>query len=62
MALTEYKKLESINISKNYLSDVCAKNLAKMIEVNLNLKVLLAHYNRFMGKGGDFIAKAIQKS
>ena len=34
MALTECKRLESLNISKNDLTDFCAENLAKMIEAN----------------------------
>jgi hypothetical protein len=62
MALSEYKFLEVLNISKNDLTDFYAEDFGKMIELNLSMRVLMAHYNRFMGKGGSFIAKAIQSS
>lgn len=62
VALQEYKCIEVLNISKNDLTDHYAEDFGKMIEINKQLRVLFAHYNRFMGKGGSFIAKAIQSS
>jgi len=59
MALQEKKIIEVLNISKNDLTDLYAEELAKMIILCKRLRVLLAHKNRFMGKGGSFIAKAV---
>ncbi len=60
-ALQEAKCIQVLNLSKNKLTCIAAKTIGSLITACSNkLRVLLIHYNRIMGKGGQEIAAGIK--
>ena len=49
-------------MSKNNITDIGAKSVAKLISNCPKLRLLFLHYNKIMGIGGVEIAKAVEAS
>ena len=56
------KKLVYLNVSKNNITDIGARDLAEVIQECPKLRLLFAHFNRIMGFGSVEIADAIGDS
>ena len=56
------KKLEVLNLSKNFMKADVGRHLAKLIKVSTTLKKLYVEYNELMIEGAKFIAKGIQSN
>ena len=52
-------KMVYLNLSKNNITDVGARSVARLIQDAEKLRLLLLHYNKIMGFGGIEIADAI---
>ena len=60
--LIEGGRITYLNISKNGITDVGAKSIARLISFCPKLRLLFLHYNKILGIGGLDIADAIGNS
>ena len=58
-ALLTHHKIVYLSLSKNSITDVGARSVARLIQSAPSLRLLFLHYNRIMGFGGMEIADAI---
>ena len=52
-------RVSFFNVSKNQITDIGAKAIARLIRNSDNLRLLFLHYNKILGVGGIDIANAI---
>ena len=57
--MIEGGNISYFNVSKNGITDVGAKALARLIRYCPKLRLLFLHYNKIMGLGGIEIADSI---
>lgn len=53
------RTLKKLNLSRNYLTNMCTEKLAMLLEYNTSIKELFLYWNQIQGPGGNNILKGL---
>ena len=53
------RALKTLNLSRNYLTNLCTEKLGSFLEQNTSLKQLFLYWNQIQGQGGNNILKGL---